>query len=63
MKIFCRRMEWTLKKFRELTLDELYAILQLRSEVFIVEQNCIYNDVDGKDQLAWHLAGNRKMVN
>ena len=49
-------MEWSLKKFHELTLDELYAILQLRSKVFIVEQNCIYNDVDGKDQLAWHLA-------
>ena len=50
-------MEWSLKKFHELTLDELYAILQLRSKVFIVEQSCIYNDVDGKDQLAWHLAG------
>ena len=50
-------MEWCLKKFHELTLDELYAILQLRSKVFIVEQNCIYNDVDGKDQLAWHLLG------
>ena len=50
-------MEWSLKKFNELTLDELYAILQLRSKVFIVEQNCVYNDVDGKDQLAWHLTG------
>ena len=48
-------MDWSLKKFHELTLEELYAILQLRSKVFIVEQNCIYNDVDGKDQLAWHL--------
>jgi hypothetical protein len=34
-------MKWVLKKFRELTLDELYAILQLRSKVFIVEQYCI----------------------
>lgn len=50
-------MEWSLKKFHELTLDELYSILELRSNVFIVEQNCIYNDIDGKDQLAWHLAG------
>ena len=50
-------MEWSLKKFHELTLDELYAILQLRSKVFVVEQDCVYNDVDGKDQLAWHLAG------
>jgi ElaA protein len=50
-------MEWLLKKFDELTLDELYAILQLRSEVFVVEQNCVYHDVDGKDQYAWHLMG------
>lgn len=48
-------MEWVLKKFNELTLDELYTILQLRSEVFVVEQNCVYHDVDGKDQYAWHL--------
>jgi ElaA protein len=50
-------MEWVLKKFGELTLDELYSILELRSKVFIVEQNCIYNDPDGKDQVAWHLIG------
>ena len=50
-------MVWCLKKFHELNLDELYAILQLRSNVFIVEQTCIYNDVDGKDQLTWHLLG------
>jgi ElaA protein len=46
---------WTIKRFDELTLEELYAILQLRNEVFIVEQNCVYNDPDGKDQPAWHL--------
>jgi ElaA protein len=46
---------WTIKQFDELILDELYNILQLRNEVFIVEQNCVYNDIDGKDQLAWHL--------
>lgn len=50
-------MKWILKKFDELTLDELYSILELRSKVFIVEQNCIYNDPDGKDQVAWHLMG------
>ncbi len=50
-------MEWVLKKFNELTLDELYAILQLRSNVFIVEQNCVYNDPDGRDQAAFHLMG------
>ena len=50
-------MEWGLKKFNELTLDELYSILQLRNKVFIVEQACIYNDTDDKDQSAWHLLG------
>lgn len=48
-------INWILKKFDELTLDELYAILQLRSEVFVVEQNCVYHDPDGKDNKAWHL--------
>ena len=46
---------WITRKFDELTLEELYSILQLRNEVFIVEQNCVYNDTDGKDQSAWHL--------
>ena len=46
---------WTIKQFDELTLDELYNFLQLRNEVFIVEQNCVYKDPDGKDQSAWHL--------
>lgn len=50
-------MQWTLKKFNELTLEELYEILKLRSEVFVIEQNCIYHDPDGKDLLAWHLMG------
>ena len=48
-------VNWTIKRFDELTLDELYNILQLRNEVFIVEQNCVYNDTDGKDRSAWHL--------
>lgn len=50
-------MEWILKRFDELTLHQLYAILELRSQVFIVEQNCVYHDPDGKDQAAWHLMG------
>lgn len=50
-------LHWTLKKFDELTSRELYAILQLRSEVFVVEQNCVYQDMDGKDLKAWHLMG------
>ena len=44
-----------LKHFHELTTQELYNILQLRSEVFVVEQNCIYQDIDGKDQKAVHI--------
>ena len=57
-------MVWILKKFDDLTIDELYAVLQLRSEVFVIEQNCIYHDPDGKDQYAWHLMGldNSKLV-
>ena len=43
--------------FQELTLDELYAILQLRAEVFVVEQDCVYQDLDGKDQQGHHLLG------
>ncbi|WP_435355535.1 GNAT family N-acetyltransferase [Emticicia sp. SJ17W-69] len=41
--------------FYELNLDELYAIMVLRQEIFIVEQNCPFVDADGKDQLAYHL--------
>jgi ElaA protein len=48
---------WTVKKFDELSLQELYAILQLRSEVFVVEQNCVFQDMDNKDQSSYHLMG------
>lgn len=48
-------MKLTFKAFDELTNTELYEILQLRSEIFVVEQNCVYNDLDGLDQKAWHL--------
>ena len=48
-------MNIVLKHFHELTTQELYNILQLRSEVFVVEQNCIYQDIDGKDQKAVHI--------
>ncbi|MEP7195094.1 MAG: GNAT family N-acetyltransferase [Saprospiraceae bacterium] len=43
------------KKYESLELNELYAILQLRTEVFVVEQNCVYQDMDDKDQLAYHV--------
>ncbi len=45
----------TVKSFNELTTQELYGILKLRSEVFVVEQDCAYQDVDDKDQKALHL--------
>ena len=50
-------MTFIIKSFKELTTDELYAILQLRSEVFVVEQNCVYQDIDFKDQKALHVLG------
>ncbi len=48
---------WVLKKFDELGPRELYAILQLRAEVFVVEQQCVFQDLDNKDQASWHLMG------
>ena len=43
-------MNWILKSFSELTSTELYQIIQLRIDIFIVEQNCPYRELDGKDQ-------------
>lgn len=48
---------WTCKTFERLTPYELYAILQLRSAVFVVEQHCVFLDLDDKDQPSWHLMG------
>ena len=45
------------KTYEELTKNELYSLLQLRSEVFVVEQDCVYQDIDGKDQKALHVLG------
>lgn len=50
-------LQWKIKRFEALSLSELYKILQLRAEVFIVEQNCVYQDIDGKDEKALHLIG------
>lgn len=44
-----------IKTFDALTKSELYKLLQLRAEVFVVEQDCVYQDIDGKDQKAFHL--------
>ena len=48
-------MKKIVKSFYQLSLDELYAILQLRSEVFIIQQNCAYQDLDGIDQKSLHV--------
>ena len=48
-------MELVIKQFDELTNEELYEILKLRSQVFVVEQNCIYQDIDDRDRDAVHL--------
>jgi ElaA protein len=50
-------MYWIVKTFEELTTTELYNLLRLRSEVFVVEQNCPYLDMDNSDQQAVHLMG------
>ena len=50
-------MIFKLKTFKQLNNEELYNILQLRGEVFVVEQNCPYQDADGKDREALHLMG------
>lgn len=50
-------LKFEIKRFKELSVEELYQILHLRSEVFIVEQNCVYQDIDNKDQKAIHVLG------
>ena len=49
------KLEWRIYGWSELTTDILYSILALRSEVFVVEQDCVYQDIDSKDQIAKHL--------
>ncbi len=53
-------MKIKIKTYRELTKDDLYALLQLRSEVFVVEQQCVYQDIDGLDIKALHVLGLEK---
>ena len=50
-------VEWIAKRFDELSLLELYAVIQLRQSVFVVEQSCCYLDADGLDVHCWHLFG------
>lgn len=48
-------MNWKIKRFEELSITELYEILRVRAEVFVVEQTCVYQDLDEKDKNAYHL--------
>lgn len=48
-------MEVVIKRFEELTTLELYEILKVRAEIFVVEQNCVYQDLDEKDKRAYHV--------
>lgn len=56
------KLNFKIKDFNQLSTQELYSILQLRSEVFVVEQNCVYQDLDGKDQLAYHVLGYKDSI-
>ena len=53
-------MNITVKKFDQLSIYELHDLLQLRSEVFVVEQDCVYQDIDGKDFKALHIIGKKE---
>ncbi|CAB3805271.1 Protein ElaA [Paraburkholderia ultramafica] len=50
------QLEWRWKTFADLTSIEVYEMLAARSAVFVVEQNCVYGDIDGLDMQAWHLS-------
>ena len=52
------KIDWTIKKFAELTPFELYNIIWLRNQVFVVEQNCVFQDADHKDEASIHIYGN-----
>ena len=53
-------IQWKIKSFENLSVNELYEIMRLRSTIFVVEQNCVYLDIDGKDKVALHLFGEFK---
>ncbi len=50
-------MKIEIRNFSDFSLKELYEVLRLRSEVFVVEQNCVYQDIDEKDEKALHILG------
>ena len=48
-------LSWEIKNFEELSLSELYEVMRIRAEIFVNEQNCAYNDLDNKDNIAKHI--------
>ena len=50
-------INWEVKHYKDLSLDELHDLLALRIEIFVVEQDCPYQEIDGKDKVAFHLIG------
>lgn len=50
-------MIWEWHRWDDLDRDQLYELLRARQDVFVVEQNCAYPDIDGRDDIAWHLTG------
>ncbi|MFW5787789.1 MAG: GNAT family N-acetyltransferase [Bacillota bacterium] len=57
-------MDWFLKYFDELTVNQIYEILKERVDVFVVEQDCPYHEIDGKDKKSYHLwAGSKDQIN
>lgn len=51
------KLRWEWKRFNDLTADEVYTILCVRQQVFVLEQECLYLDADGKDRFGFHLMG------
>ena len=56
-------IEWQWSSFDELSLHDLYEILKIRQAIFVVEQDCAYQDADDLDQFSWHLIGWREGTN
>jgi ElaA protein len=54
---FSASPQWQWSTFDQLGIHDLYAVLALRQDVFVVEQNCVFQDIDGADQASWHLLG------
>ena len=56
-KTSAQQITWQWSRFEDLRPEHLYEIVRLREGVFVVEQNCVYLDADGRDPAAWHLLG------